>query len=115
MAFSPAHIFDLGDLNSYKSLARDLLFVAIAVLAIGIADAFEVISSVFSDKQAQPWTMLVSMMMLIFMVPQLLIYATWTAIGVHMTVLDVQNVPVLMGGALVCAFGARLALIIGTA
>ena len=113
VAFSPSHQNDLFDLASYAGLPRDLVFLAAAVIAIGMIDALEVVASVLGNKPAKRMVVFFAMVFVIVFIPQLLAWATWSSPRLKMGLLDVQNIPIFVASSLVCAFGARVTSILG--
>jgi len=114
VAPTPAHIRDLISLSSYLGAARDLLFLSVAILALGLVDSLENIAAVREAGKDNTFQFFASISMMLVIVPQLVLYSIWSAPNAALTSVDAQQIPVYVGGSLVCALIARLALVVGT-
>ena len=107
---SPSHQGDLFVGASYASYSRDVAFILVAVIAI---DALEVLATYFGPRPAKAWVGCLALVLVIVFIPLLMVLVTWASPGVHMTDRDLQDIGVLAGASLVCAFGARTVAILG--
>ncbi len=110
---SPSHQGDLFVGASYASYSRDVAFILVAVIAIGMIDALEVSATYFGPRPAKAWVGCLALVLVIVFIPLLMVLVTWASPGVHMTDRDLQDIGVLAGASLVCAFGARTVAILG--
>ncbi len=113
VARSPAHQNDLFASISYVGYARDVAFVIVAVIAIGSVDAFEVMASLFGDQPARTWVAFLAFVLVIAFIPLLTVFVTWAAPAAQMSAVDLGQMTVLGGAAVVCAFGARITAVFG--
>lgn len=111
IAPSPAHVEDLFILSSYDKVSRDLLFLAIAILSIGLVDALEAISSASGAGSRGSVTYYLSILMCLAIIPQIILYSLWSAASIHLTADDARYIPTYVGGSFVSSLAARIALI----
>ncbi len=110
---SPSHQGDLFVGASYASYSRDVAFILVAVISIGMIDALEVLATYFGPRPAKAWVGCLALVLVIVFIPLLMVLVTWASPGVHMTDRDLHDIGVLAGASLVCAFGARTVAILG--
>lgn len=113
IAKSPSHQGDIFAITSYATYARDIAFVVVAVIALGLVDAFEVLASLFGDRPAQTWVAFLAFVLVIAFIPLLAVFTTWASPGTQMSGVDLAQMSTLGGAALVCAFGARITAVFG--
>ncbi len=113
IATGPQFLRNLFTYQSYATHGRDLIFTAIAVLAIGLIDSLETILFV---RNRRGWLNGLrfgfTFLLMLFIVIQLFIYASWSAsMSPTMSNDDVAYVITVVGAGMVCAMLARVALI----
>ncbi len=113
IAKSPSHQSDVFTFSSYVEYPRDVAFIIVAIIAIGLVDALEVLASLFGGKPAQTWVAFLAFVLVLAFIPLLSVFTTWAAPGSHMTDVDIAQMSTLGGAALVCAFGARITAVFG--
>ena len=113
VARSPSHQNDIFEITSYAEYPRDVAFVVVAIIAIGMIDALEVLASLFGSKPAQTWLAFLAFVLVIAFIPLLSVFTTWAAPAGQMTGLDIGQMSTLGGASLVCAFGARITAMLG--
>ena len=113
IASSPSHQGDLFVGASYANYSRDVAFILVAVISIGMIDALEVLATYFGPRPAKAWVGSLALMLVIVFIPLLMVLITWASPGVHMTDRDIHDIGLFAGGSLVCAFGARTVAILG--
>ena len=98
---------------SYSDLGRDLIFVAIAVLAIGLIDSLETLLFVRQRRGLlSKCIFFVSFILLVLIFIQLFIYSYWSAaIGTGLRSDEVTVLLELVFSALVSAMLARISLV----
>jgi len=76
---SPDHLNRLFSASHYVSFGRDLIFVAIAILAIGLIDALEVVLLTHHQRKRTNRLMFsVTVVVVLAIVLQLFMYASWS-------------------------------------
>jgi hypothetical protein len=117
IADSPAHVLRLFDYDSYTEAGRDLIFAAIAVLAIGLIDAFEVVSASLlqgtSKGRAPRLRAGFILILTLGIVIQLLLYASWSHGAETEKFTDISTIIRLVVIATISALFARLTLVAG--
>lgn len=89
-----------------------MLFLAVAVLSIGLIDSLEALAAALRHVQGAQ-NSLISFAMMMVIVPQLILYSVWSAPSAPLSAVDASQVPSYFMSALVCALVARLALLSG--
>jgi hypothetical protein len=114
IASSPGNVPKLFEIDSYADVGRDLIFSAIAVLAVGLIDTFEVISTSVRQKKSTKLDkarLFFSILLALGIIIQLVLYAHWSQ---NPKGLEIASVLIrFFSAATICAFFARLTLISG--
>ena len=113
IASAPSHQGDLFVGASYVKYNRDVAFILVAVVAIGMLDALEVLATYFGSRPAKAWVGCLALVLVIVFVPLLMVLVSWASPSVNMTSRDLYDIGIYAGGSLVCAFGARVIAILG--
>jgi hypothetical protein len=109
VADTPAKIVQLFSLASYRSVARDLMFLAIAVLSIGFSD---VLDSVLLGAKHR-WLNPVSLVVTVGIFIQLVLYAFWVGrVGHPATMDEMMPIVYILSLSGFSALGARLISIV---
>ena len=114
IASSPSHQTDLFNGSSYSSYSRDVAFIIVAVIAIGMIDALETLATFFGSQPAKAWVGASALALVIVFVPLLMVFVSWASPNTQMTGRDLRDIGTLAGASLVCASGARVTAILGS-
>lgn len=113
IASTPSHQGDLFSAAAYTIYGRDVAFVIVAVIVIGMVDAFEVLATYFGRRPAKVWVGWAAFILILAFIPSLVVFISWASPSVHMTDRDLHDIAFPAAGSLVCAFGARVTAILG--
>lgn len=115
VARSPGQIRMLFEIASYHHLVRDLLFAAIAVLAIGLTDAFESITGAIEGSNTQTKKISLALLIAAVIVIQLFVSSAWASgLPAQYNPDDMHVIIYLFCSSVLCAMLARLNLLFGS-
>lgn len=114
VANSPSSLGKLLEVSSYLNHGRDLMFVAIAILAVGLIDSLETLLIVRNMRRRMARIALFcSFLLLIVIFLQMFVYVFWSAsIGDGISLNDIASLLTLLEAALISAALARISLVV---
>lgn len=115
VARSPSLVGNLLTLSAYSGAERDILFLSISVLAIGLVDVFACMASYsVPDANSGKVGFAMSILLAVAHITQLIVYSFWSA-TIKQSASDLRTLPYIFTIAVATSFSARLTLIFGAA